>query len=68
MVVTHKSTSKEIGFLQKMFEKFHQKMDRTISLDEFKVGLNGYGYTKKMEDIVYKALTNSYHKRLAYIE
>jgi hypothetical protein len=53
MVVTHKSTSKEIGFLQKMFEKFHQKMDRTISLDEFKVGLvNGYGYTKKqMEDM-----------------
>ena len=24
--------------------------------------------TKKMEDIVYKALTNSYHKRIAYLE
>jgi hypothetical protein len=24
--------------------------------------------TKKMEDIVYKALTDSYHKRIAYLE
>eukprot|EP00550_Attheya_septentrionalis_P003731 CAMPEP_0198281010 /NCGR_PEP_ID=MMETSP1449-20131203/1035_1 /TAXON_ID=420275 /ORGANISM="Attheya septentrionalis, Strain CCMP2084" /LENGTH=725 /DNA_ID=CAMNT_0043976623 /DNA_START=130 /DNA_END=2307 /DNA_ORIENTATION=+ len=52
MVVAHKSTSEEIGFLRKMFEKFDQKMDGTISLDEFKVGLNGYGYTEdQMEDM-----------------
>ena len=42
-------------------------IDRKLYYDAFKE-FDSKGKTKKMEDIIYKALTNSYHKRLAYLE
>lgn len=42
-------------------------IDRSIYYDAF-VAFDGNGDTKIMEEIVGKALCNSYHKRLAYLE
>lgn len=42
-------------------------IDRKLYYDAFKE-FDSKGKTKKMEDIIYKSLTNSYHKRLAYLE
>jgi hypothetical protein len=42
-------------------------IDREKYYDAFKV-FEGSGGTTIMEEIVGKALTNSYHKRLAYLE
>ncbi|MFC1797803.1 hypothetical protein ACFLY2_01135 [Patescibacteria group bacterium] len=42
-------------------------IDRQLYYDAFKE-FDSKGKTKKMEEIIYKAITNSYHKRLAYLE
>jgi len=42
-------------------------IDKSLYYDAFKE-FDKNKKTKKMEDIVHKALTNSYHKRLAYLE
>lgn len=42
-------------------------IDRALYYDAFQE-FDGKRQTKIMEDIIYKALTNSYHKRLAYLE
>lgn len=42
-------------------------IDRKLYYDAFKE-FDSKWKTKKMEDIIYKAITNSYHKRLAYLE
>lgn len=42
-------------------------IDRALYYDAFRE-FDSKKRTEKMEDIIYKALTNSYHKRLAYLE
>ena len=49
LVVAHKSTEDEIGFLRKVFNKFDQTLDGEVSLAEFKAALSCYQY--KDEDL-----------------
>lgn len=44
LVVAHKSTEEEIGFLRKVFNIFDENLDGEILLDEFKEGLKAYHY------------------------
>lgn len=46
MVVAHKSTSEEIGFLRRMFHRFDRSNVADITLDEFKIALQDYEYTE----------------------
>ncbi|MCJ7688052.1 MAG: hypothetical protein MUO60_01800 [Clostridiaceae bacterium] len=46
--------------------KFHGYIDKNVKLSFEEFGKKGA--TKIMEEIVGKSLTNSYHKRLAYLE
>lgn len=47
LVVAHKSTSDEIGFLRKMFHKFDTSNDGEITYDEFRTALLvNYDYTE----------------------
>ena len=45
MVIAHKSTSEEIGFLRKVFKKYDHDMNGSIQLDEFKLVLSKYGFS-----------------------
>jgi len=46
LIVAYKSTTEEIGFLRKMFEKFDTEKDGEITQDEFQRVLSGhYDYT-----------------------
>ena len=46
MVVAHKSTSEEIGFLRRMFHRFDRSNVADITFDEFKIALQDYDYTE----------------------
>ena len=46
MVVAHKSTSDEIGFLEKMFREFDCSNKGDVTFEDFTVALEGYEYTK----------------------
>mmetsp|Transcript_123 Transcript_123/g.140 ORF Transcript_123/g.140 Transcript_123/m.140 type:complete len:254 (-) Transcript_123:28-789(-) len=45
MVIAHKSTSQEIGFLNKIFGKYDKNKNGIINMPEFKAALAPYGYT-----------------------
>jgi Ca2+-binding EF-hand superfamily protein len=52
MVIAHKSTSEEIGFLRKLFTKYDTLKNGVITLPEFKAALVDYDYTEiEMEDM-----------------
>ena len=55
MVVAHKSTSAEIGFLRKAFMRYDTARDGAIARHEFKACLNGYGYSDKDLDLMFDA-------------
>ncbi len=44
MVIAHKSTSEEIGFLRKAFSRFDTHNDGTVTFSEFQDCLAEYGY------------------------
>ena len=44
MVIAHKSTSEEIGFLRKAFRRFDTHNDGTVTFSEFRDCLAEYGY------------------------
>uniref|UniRef100_A0A7S1VXM4 Calmodulin n=1 Tax=Ditylum brightwellii TaxID=49249 RepID=A0A7S1VXM4_9STRA len=50
MVIAHKSTSEEIGFLRKAFEQYDEDHDGFIELNDFRDALQSYGYCE--EDIM----------------
>ncbi len=52
MVIAHKSTSEEIGFLRKVFKRYDTDKSGAISLDEFKQCLSKYGFNEDyMEEL-----------------
>lgn len=55
MVVAHKSSSEEIGFLRKAFQKY-DKGAGVISRSEFRSCLASYGYSKKELDHMFEAV------------
>mmetsp|Transcript_28057 Transcript_28057/g.61129 ORF Transcript_28057/g.61129 Transcript_28057/m.61129 type:complete len:734 (+) Transcript_28057:58-2259(+) len=44
MVIAHKSTSQEIGFLRRIFDKYDKDRNGMIELAEFQEALEGFGY------------------------
>ena len=46
MVVAHKSTSQEIGFLRRIFDKYDHDHNGMIEREEFKEALEGFGYNE----------------------
>jgi Ca2+-binding EF-hand superfamily protein len=56
MVIAHKSTSEEIGILRKVFERYDTARNGSISLDEFKVALESYGYTDEEVERMFDGL------------
>ena len=47
MVIAHKSTSEEIGFLRKLFTKYDTLKNGVITFSEFKDALVDYNYSKE---------------------
>uniref|UniRef100_A0A7S1ZH63 Calmodulin n=1 Tax=Trieres chinensis TaxID=1514140 RepID=A0A7S1ZH63_TRICV len=47
MVVSHKSTSGEIGFLHNVFRSFDSQQEGHITFPDFKEGLNNCGYNEE---------------------
>lgn len=54
MVIAHKSTSEEIGFLRKVFKKYDHDMNGSIQLDEFKMRLSTYGFSDAYMENLFK--------------
>ena len=47
MVIAHKSTSEEIGFLRKLFTKYDTWKNGVITWPEFKEALDDYDYSEE---------------------
>uniref|UniRef100_A0A7R9W389 Protein kinase domain-containing protein n=1 Tax=Pseudictyota dubia TaxID=2749911 RepID=A0A7R9W389_9STRA len=58
MIVAHKSSSDEIGFLRKAFEKY-EKGAGVISKSEFQTCLVDYGYSTEELDRMFEAVVSS---------
>lgn len=57
MVVAYKSTSEEIGFLRRFFNKFDKLKDGEISLAEFKEALlENYDYTEEEAEALFEGI------------
>lgn len=54
MVIAHKSTSEEIGFLRKAFQRYDTETDGMLSFAEFEKALEDYGYS-------HEELENMFH-------
>lgn len=50
MVIAHKSTSQEIGFLRRIFDKYDKDHNGMIEREEFKEALEGFGYSQEEID------------------
>jgi len=53
MVIAHKSTSEEIGFLRKVFKRYDTDKSGAISLDEFKQCLSKYGFNEDYMEVLF---------------
>jgi len=56
MVIAHKSTSKEIGILRKVFEKYDTRRDGMIRFEEFKKGFSQYGFSDEEVSRLFEAV------------
>jgi len=62
MVIAHKSSSEEIGFLRKAFQKYNSEHHGTITLVEFKKCLSMYEYSDTyMEHLFRQVVSLSMH-------
>ena len=55
MLIAHKSTSEEIGFLRKVFKRYDTDKSGAISLDEFKQCLSKYEYNDDYVESLFQA-------------
>jgi calcium-dependent protein kinase len=56
LVIAHKSTEEEIGFLRKVFRTFDSVADGEITLEEFKGALTVYHYTDEELERMFMAM------------
>ena len=54
MVIAHRSTSEEIGFLRRAFQKYDLDKKGVISKSEFKESLCGYGYSDHELELMFQ--------------
>lgn len=59
MVIAHKSTSEEIGFLRKAFKRYDSEQDGTISLVEFKKCLSVHEYSESYMEHLFREMVSS---------
>jgi len=61
MVIAHKSTSEEIGFLRKAFKRYNSDRDGTITLSEFKTCLShAHTYSDKYMEHLFKQVVRHF--------
>lgn len=58
MVIAHKSTSEEIGFLRKLFTKYDTLKNGVITLPEFKAALVDYDYSEIEMDNMFAGIVS----------
>lgn len=58
MVIAHKSTSEEIGFLRKLFTKYDTLKNGVITLPEFKNALQDYDYSEEEIENMYAGIVS----------
>lgn len=63
MVIAHKSTSEEIGFLRKLFTKYDTLKNGVITLPEFKAALADYDYTDEEMEKLFDGIVSDAHNR-----
>jgi serine/threonine protein kinase len=66
MVIAHKSTSDEIGFLRKLFTKYDTLKNGVITLPEFKEALVDYNYSEEELNRIFEGIVsevNARHRR-----
>lgn len=56
MLIAYKSTSKELGFLRKMFGRFDVRQDGEVTLQEFKTALADYDYSEEELEYMFRAM------------
>jgi Ca2+-binding EF-hand superfamily protein len=67
MVVAHKSTSEEIGFLRRMFKKYDDDKG-FVTLQGFKQALHEYEYTDEEVERIFKAIDIDRTGKVHYFE
>lgn len=65
MVIAHKSTSEEIGFLRKLFTKYDTLKNGVITLPEFKAALVDYDYSEIEMDNMFAGIVSKTETTLA---
>ena len=58
MVIAHKSTSEEVGFLRKLFTKYDKLKNGVITFPEFRDALVDYNYSEEELEIMYNGIVS----------
>jgi len=58
MVVAHKSSSDEIGILRKVFQRYDSRRDGSISYEEFREAMQGFGRTEEDLETMFDAVVS----------
>lgn len=59
MVIAHKSTSEEIGFLRKLFTKYDTLKNGVITLPEFQEALMDYDYSEEELEVLFSGIVST---------
>jgi len=68
MVIAHKSTSEEIGFLRKAFKKYNRSRDGEINLAEFKKCLSVHEYSNAYMEYLFTQVDLDNTGKIKYTE
>jgi len=68
MVIAHKSTSDEIGFLRKLFTKYDTLKNGVITLPEFKDALMDYDYSEMELEEMYAGIVSAWNMCLSRMQ
>lgn len=68
MVCAHKSTSREIGILRKVFQKYDTKKDGQLSYEEFKAAIKDVGYSEEDYRSIFDAVDLDGTGKIRYTE
>jgi len=68
MIVSHKSTTSEIGILRKVFQKYDTKKDGQLSYEEFKAALKDAGYSEDQYRSIFDAVDLDGTGKIRYTE
>jgi hypothetical protein len=55
MLIAHKSTSEDIGYLRKLFNEYDTDNSGALDFEEFKQAMSSFGYSDEAIDIMFDA-------------